>query len=226
MVRLLLLALVVAVGLTTAGAGGCRKDSPAMKKAALGLAFADRGDYEKAIDIYREAIRLDPDLVLTYEQMAQAYEALGRYDEAVEAYRTTVTRDPVRDAAWVRLGCLLLVTRGDPREAEHALGQAIALNQTDSGAHACLGALHLDRERYADAIRESEQAIALNPQNVQGHLTLGIALAQTGETDRARSEIRKAIDYAAGNEAVVSQARDFLRSLDHPPVEGGPLPPT
>jgi tetratricopeptide (TPR) repeat protein len=225
MKRLLAAACLVAVGLFLGGASGCRDDSPAFKKADLARALAERGDYDRAIAGFQEAIRLDPQLAFAYEGLAQAYEATGRYPEAIQAYQTTVAKDPVRDSAYARLGCLLLATRGAVPEAEAALTQAIGINQTHSGAHACLGALHLDREQYPEAIRESERAVALNPQNVQGHLTLGIALAQTGETDRAKAEIKKAIDYAAGDEATVSRARLFLQSLEHPQVEGGPTGP-
>lgn len=225
MTRLLLAAGMVAVGLFVGGAGGCRNDSPAFKKADLGRALAERGDYDQAIADFQEAIRMDPTLAFAYEGLAQAYEATGRYPGAIEAYRATVARDPVRDSAYARLGCLLLATGGATPDAEQALTKAIEINQTHAGAHACLGALYLDRERYPDAIRETELAVTLNPQNVQGHLTLGIALAQTGETDRARAEIKKAIDYARGDEATVSRARLFLQSLEHPRVEGGPAPP-
>jgi tetratricopeptide (TPR) repeat protein len=225
MTRLLMAAGLIAVGLFVGGAGGCRDDSPAFKKADLGRALAERGDYDKAIADFNEAIRLDPTLVIAYEGLAQAYEATGRYPAAIDAYRTTVAKDPVRDSAYARLGCLLLATGGATPEAEKALNQAIEINQTHAGAHACLGALYLDREHYADAIRETELAVTLNPQNVQGHLTLGIALSQTGETERAKAEIQKAIDYAQGDEATVSRARLFLQSLEHPRVEGGPAPP-
>lgn len=201
---------------------GCRDDSPAFKKADLGRALAERGQTERAIAVLNEAIAMDPDIPMAHEALAGAYAAAGRYPEALDAYRATIARDPVRDSAYAGLGCLLLATGGDREEAEKMLGKALEINRAHSGAMACLGALHLDRRAFDDAIRETERAISLDPQNVQAHLTLGIALAETDQLERARAEIQKAIDGAAGNEAVVSQARMYLRSLDHPAVEGGP----
>lgn len=211
-------------GALLAGVGGCRDDSPAFKKADLGRALAERGHPERAITVLREAIDMDPDIPMAHEALAGAYEATGRYAEAVDAYRATIARDPVRDTAYARLGCLLLSTGGAHDEAEAALTKALEINRTHSGAHACMGALHLDRRAFDDAIRETEQAIAVDPQNVQAHLTLGIALAETDRIDRARREIQRAIDAAAGDAAFIERARMYLQSLEHPAVEGGPGP--
>lgn len=220
--RIALSLALLFMGVWLAGAGGCREESPAMKKANLGRAFAERGDYPRAIGTLQEAIRMDPDLVMSYELLGQAYEATGNYPKAIEMYRETVRRDPVRDTAYTSLGCLLLATSGAGEETERNLAKALEINQTDNRALACMGAVHLDRRDFEAAIRESEQAVSLNPQNVQGHLNLGIAYGETGDTARAREEMQRAINYSQGNPAVVNQARVFLQGLEHPDVEGMP----
>lgn len=219
---LLVGALCASLSVAILGAGGCREETPAMKKANLGRALTERGALDKAIATLNEAVRLDPELVMSYELLGQAYEAAGRHAEAIGAYRETVRRDPVRDTAYVSLGCLLLSTGGGTDEAEAALARAIEINQTNAGAHACLGAAYLDRRDFARAIASSETAVSFNPQSVQAHLNLGIAYTETGQYDRARAEVEKVIQFAAGNEAVIGQARMLLETLDHPVVEGGP----
>ncbi len=214
----LLMAVVLSVGLL--GAAGCREETPAMKKANLGRALMERGAIDRAIATLQEAITLDPELVMSYEILGQAYEAAGNTTKALDAYRETVRRDPVRDTAYVSLGCLLLSVGNALPEAEQALEKAVEINKSHAGAHACLGAAHLERRQFAESIAASELAVSLNPQNIQAHLNLGIAYSETGDTDRARSEIEKAIQFAAGNPTVVEQAKMLLDSLNHPTVEG------
>ncbi len=214
----MLMMLVLAVGMVTVS--GCREESPAMKKANLGRALMERGAVDKAIDTLQTAIKLDPDLVMSYEILGQAYEASGQIPKAVDAYRETVQRDPVRDTAYASLGCLLLSVGNSLDEAEQSLSKALEINQTHAGAHACMGAVYLERREFAEAIKSSERAASLNPQSIQAHLNLGIGYSETGDTDRARSEVKKVIGLAAGNDLVVKQAQMLLDSLNHPAMEG------
>lgn len=217
-----LAAALLVLGLFVSGGSGCRDDSEAFKKADLGRALAERGEAGRAVPILKEALSMDPGLTMAHEVLADTYAALGRYPEAVAEYRATVRLDPVRDTAYARLGCLLLATEGATPEAENALTQALEINRTHAGAHACLAAVHLDRQNFSEAIEEGERAVSLDPQTVQGHLTLGIALAESGERDRARSEIERAIALSGDNPTVADQARVYLQSLEHPDVAGGP----
>jgi tetratricopeptide (TPR) repeat protein len=216
---------LVVLGLFISGGSGCREDSPAFKKADLGRALAERGDNDAAVAKLKDALADDPKLVMAHETLAQTYEAMGRYPEAIGEYRATVALDPVRDTAFARMGCLILATDGATDEAEAALEKAVSINRTHAGAHACLAAVHLDRQDFPKAIAEGERAVALDPQSVQGHLTLGIALAETGSRDRARTEIQQAIALSGEDSAVAEQARTYLQSLDHPDVPGGPDAP-
>src|SRR5918912_1083641 len=63
-------------------------------------AFNDRGDtlydagqYEPAIEAYKQAVRLDPDFAEAYESLGDAYLHLNRNQEAAEAYKQAVRLD-------------------------------------------------------------------------------------------------------------------------------------
>lgn len=204
------------------GAGGCREESPAMKKANLGRAFSERGDHPRAIATLKEAIAMDPELVMGYEHLAMAYEAAGMYPEAIQYYRETIKREPTRDFSHAALGCLLLSTGGATAEAEKALSDAIALNQTDSRALGCMGAVYLDRRDYPAAIEASSKAVRYNPQNVQAHLNLGIAYAESGRTEEGKASIRQAIALSGDDPAFAERANMYLQALEHPAVSDGP----
>src|SRR5260370_398700 len=59
-----------------------------------GHAFRDRKQYQKAIEAYEEAIRLDPKDALAYHNKGNALNNLGRYEKALEAYEEAIKLDP------------------------------------------------------------------------------------------------------------------------------------
>ncbi len=58
----------------------------------LGNVYAKQGQYEKAIDPYRESLRLDPDNVAVFENLANSLLALQRLDEAQQIIQQAQAR--------------------------------------------------------------------------------------------------------------------------------------
>jgi tetratricopeptide (TPR) repeat protein len=59
-----------------------------------GIAYYNKGDYDKAIADYTEAIRLDPKFAIAYKNRSLAYKAKGKYDLALADYAQAVKLDP------------------------------------------------------------------------------------------------------------------------------------
>ena len=77
-------------------------------------------------------------------------------------------QQPVLDEA--RVQGLLTIIENDPGNA---------------GAHAQLGNVYFDAERYADAIKHYEQAVKLNPKNVDASTDLGVSYYYSNRPDDA-----------------------------------------
>jgi eukaryotic-like serine/threonine-protein kinase len=58
----------------------------------LGLAYASQGQYEKALQVTRQAVHLAPDVVSLYENLANHTLALQRFDEARQSLREAQAR--------------------------------------------------------------------------------------------------------------------------------------
>ena len=58
----------------------------------LGIVFAMQGQYEKAVDAYRQSIRLDPDRAFPYVNLGNCLLALQRLDEARQTIREAQAR--------------------------------------------------------------------------------------------------------------------------------------
>jgi tetratricopeptide (TPR) repeat protein len=56
-----------------------------------GGVLSDLGRSQEAVEAYREAIRIDPSLVHSYNGLGNVLSALGRNEEALEAYKTFIS---------------------------------------------------------------------------------------------------------------------------------------
>jgi type IV pilus assembly protein PilF len=90
----------------------------------LGLAYYNKGEYQKAIDRYRHAIKLFSSYSRCYRNMGIAYEAVNKWDLAIDAYEKAIFFTPEYAAAHLSLGTLYLKLHQNKKAGE-ALRQTI-----------------------------------------------------------------------------------------------------
>lgn len=61
----------------------------------LGNVFKERGQLQEALENYRHAVRLKPDFIDGYINLAAALVAAGDMEQAVQAYVTALQYNPV-----------------------------------------------------------------------------------------------------------------------------------
>lgn len=62
----------------------------------MGNVYKERGQLQEALDNYRHAVRLKPDFIDGYINLAAALVAAGDMEQAVQAYITALQYNPVR----------------------------------------------------------------------------------------------------------------------------------
>ena len=130
-------------------------------------------DLEKAIDYFNQAISMDP-------QYAAAYAGLS------DCYRVLFFWRP-NPASRERLDYM--------QKARAAAEKALKIDDTLGEAHESLASiLFLTEFNIADAKREFERALELNPNYVTAHMWFGATvLPALGQMDRALAEMRRAV---------------------------------
>lgn len=91
----------------------------------LGMAYAEIGQFQKAIDSYQAAIKLDAkrESAPPYHNTANAYKALGDFDQAIANYEKALQIDPQFIFSWRALAALRIENK-EPDKARSVLQKA------------------------------------------------------------------------------------------------------
>ena len=149
------------------------------------------GEMEKAVELYRTAIRLEPDDFQTQAMLEGPLQSLGRTEEAREANRL----------AGLKIERRLQARPDDVRAL--LLGAVQAAHEGDAERARLLG----------------ERAMAARPDDFSTAYNVACAHAILGEQDRALELLDRAVAHGRGNLAWIEHDTDFAPLRGHPRFE-------
>ena len=156
-----------------------------------GVAYGEKGDYDKAIADYTEAIRLDPKLRRRITAGA-GLRAEGRLRQGHRGlYRGHPARPEVAEAYYGR-GCGY-GEKGDYDKAIADYTEAIRLDPKFATAYYGRGVAYGEKGDYDKAIADYTEAIRLDPKLAEAYCSRGIAYANKGDYDKAIADYTEAI---------------------------------
>ncbi len=131
------------------------------------LRYEDAENLDRAIALFGRALREQPNYALAHAGLGEAY---------WRKYKLT------KEAQWIE-------------PAGENCRRAIDLGANLGPVHFTLGLIHADTGRHAEAIREFERVLAVDPLNADAYRELGNALEVSGRHQEAESAFRKAIEF-------------------------------
>ncbi len=145
----------------------------------LGFALARAGDFQGAIEAYREAARLDPTRPRTLARLGEALDHEGRTGEAIEAYEASLRLDPAQAGIRSNLGvCLASMGRTDEAIAQYT--EALRLAPGAPEVLNNLGAALESAARPGEALERYREAVRLRPDFADARLNLANLLLRSG----------------------------------------------
>lgn len=152
------------------------------------LRFYYDWDWTAAEREYKRAIELNPNLVYALTEYARFLVAGGRTNDALSVAAEASALDPLSpDGAQTR--ALIQYYARDYTGAAATLLQALAQHPTHVRTHYTLGRVYDAQGRYAEAISETERAMALAGSHGPGYEAQLLRLrAMSGDADAARQE--------------------------------------
>ncbi|MCY2988615.1 MAG: tetratricopeptide repeat protein [Planctomycetota bacterium] len=152
----------------------------AMVRNNLGAALATQGNAAEAVEQFRAALAAEPGDASTHGNLGRALSGCGQFDQALTHYREALRLAPEKPFVYSQLAWFLVVCpKPEFRDSAEALPlaeQAARLAQGTSPAVLdTLAAAYAAVDRFPEAVREAEQALALAKSSRNNSLAAEIA---------------------------------------------------
>lgn len=171
------------------------KDDPKSGSSYLSLAEIAllRGDLAAAIVKLEQALTLTPDDPKVIGVLASAYERSGKIDQAKDAYRKCLNIQPGNPAIQNNLAYLVAETGGDLSDAQRLAEQAVRRDPQNDSYVDTLGWVYIKRNMTESALKIFRGLTANHPDDSAYRYHLAMALLQSGDSQRAKSELERAL---------------------------------
>ena len=163
-----------------------------------------KDDMLRAIEYFRQAIKLDPKFALAYARIAEAYGSMPAYPylspqeafpQAKAAAEQALVIDPTLAEAHTFLAYSLVIYDWNWAEAERSFKRAIELDPNNSAAHFRYGQIYLaPTGRLDEALAEIKRGLDVEPLDVNMGATLAWAYFVAGQNDKALEQAKKTYD--------------------------------
>ncbi|KAH7621796.1 hypothetical protein Ndes2526B_g02615 [Nannochloris sp. 'desiccata'] len=157
----------------------------------LGVAAAEHGDYEEAIQRYQKAVELEPRYAEAWCNMGVIYKSQGRLDQAIAAYEAALISAPTLEMIKLNLATALtekgtaLKTSGDLVGGIKVYERALALCPKYGEALYNLGVAYTEAKELDKAIFMYQMAIVAAPRCAEAHNNLGVLHREQGNLEAA-----------------------------------------
>ncbi len=168
----------------------------------LGEALDEAGQFDKAIPILEESVRINPYNARGLSELGTALAQQGKLLEAIESFRKAVQLRPNDAVLRYDLGGELL-ENGQLDEAATQLLTALQLTPNFAVAHRSLAAVLLKRGETVEALNHFSEAVQLDPGWAEAHFDYGLALLDNNRPADAAAQFSKTValvpDQAKGH---------------------------
>jgi tetratricopeptide (TPR) repeat protein len=178
---------------------------------ALAHELAKRGETEKAIENYRTALKLDPQLPGIHFELAEMLSTLTTPESLAEAeseYKAALQANPSDEQSECRLGDIAL-RRNDTKEAFDRYTKAVQLQPGDPDANIGLAKVLMSLDQPEKAQPLLEHAIQLDPTSAVAHFRLSAVYRETGRPEDAKHELEQYQKYKGMKEKLQEIYREM-----------------
>src|SRR5271155_4937811 len=176
---------------------------------AMAHELAKQGHTEEAIENYRAALKIDPQLPGLHFELAEVLRTVSppeAQDEAEREYRAALEANPLDEQSEIRLGDIA-AQKNDLKEAYERYTRAVQLQPGDPEASIGLAKVLMAMDQPQKAEPLLVHAIALDPTSAVAHFRLGTVYRELGRTEDAKHEIEEYQKY--------KQMKEKLQEIYH-----------
>ena len=178
-------------------------------EASKGIIFQHRGDlgknkkeklewYEKAIEHYTEALKLNSGLFDIYNKQGLIYNDRGNYDLAIQNYNAAIELNPDYAYAYANRG-LAYSEKGETDRAIKDYNKAIELDPEIARVYSNRGVTYVGKGDFDQAFSDFNTAIELDSNDTMAYSNRGGIYLFKGDFERALIDFDTAIELDPDN---------------------------
>ncbi len=153
-----------------------------------GIAAADAGQRDKAIEAFEQVLEIFPKHVAANTNLGLAYANQQQWAKAKHAFALVLNEEPDNPDANANLAWVLAEQHQWPQALERGL-KAGRLSPENPYVFNTLGWVYAQTEQYDEAIGAYDKAIALNPALVDAQKAKGLLYCQLGKAEQAQATL-------------------------------------
>ncbi len=171
--------------------------------------YVKAGEYEEALQVYRTAVKWDPDNLETRMMLVESLLDDGRFWGAENELARILEKEPNHIPALLKMGEVLFES-GNPWEAQRAEGywsRALQLEPHNELVQQALRDYYLNQAtdlalwgRIPDAISLGEKALALRPQDPQILALLGGFNLKLRQEEKGQAYLKQALEQSGADQ--------------------------
>ena len=195
---------------------GMDEDDPNRRDIAARLAslLRDAGEYDDAVAILRDTVRVSGASARIYTELGQIYIAQKRLDLAQLVLAKAIELDP-NDPAVLNAAALLALRQGKGQDAFQRFDAAVAKDPKYYDARFNKASVLLDAGDYARAKTELAEIVEHNADDYAAAVALGVAHRGMGELPQARRLWERVVKDAPRRSSTRADAMWNLVILNH-----------
>lgn len=163
----------------------------------------DASIYVPARQDLQSSISLNPNLYQAHYLLGNVLSRTGDPDGAITEYRLAIKLAPEQPRTYYQLA-LVLRTKQDDAGEQHALEQALAIDDRYTPAHCEMGKILLEDHRPADAVSHLLAAIQYNPRYEEAYFLLARAYGVLGQQDKSKQMVQALKTVRAENRSAMN----------------------
>jgi tetratricopeptide (TPR) repeat protein len=163
-----------------------------------GLLQEQEGQYQQAIESYRQALTYDSLRAPLFFQLGVAYSLSGDTDQAIRQVQEAIKRDEKYIPSYFLLGSIL-IRQNKVKEAVPVYEKVVSLEPENQAALFILGTLYLNISDYSRAIEILQKVCKLAPDQAEAYMSLAGAYLAVDKKKEAIDTYGQVIKLAPEN---------------------------
>lgn len=164
----------------------------AVKHNNKGIDYFNKKRYEKALEEYNIALKINNQYDIAYNNRGIVYFNQGKYKEAIEDYNKALELNPNFENGYFNRGNVYF-NQGKYKEAIEDYNKGLELNPNFENGYLNRGSAYFNIEKHTEALVDYDKFLELNPKDVYTYIIKSILYRGQGKYEKALEACNLAI---------------------------------